>query len=159
MVRQSFFTINCQFKTNHQSSFLHMYVCMVSAHLNWISYTQLYLMFVWNKSIPIDYYHICFIVGMLSKSTGHVLWVSAVFYVLISLDTEVSETAVTAAANFVMVCCQQMALIAGGLLSEEVKRCKSGTFHVIVCAIIITVHCYSNCSSLLIYCVRARQRL
>ena len=63
---------------------------------------------------------IFFIVGMLRKSRGHVLQVSAVLHVLFSSDTdgyavseEVSEAAVTAAANFVMVCCQQTAFIAG----------------------------------------------
>ena len=74
------------------------------------------------------------------KSRGHVLWVSAVLHVLFSSGTEryvvseeVSEAAVTAAANFVMVSCQQTAFIAGqGLLSEEVERFKSGTFHIIV---------------------------
>ena len=104
---------------------------------------------------------IIFIVGMLSESRGHVLWVSAVFHVLFSSDTEgyavseeVSEAAVTTVAIFVMVSCQQTAFFAGrGLLSEEVERFKSGTFHIIVGAtVIITVHCYSNCGSLLIHC-------
>ena len=89
------------------------------------------------------------IVGLLSKSRGHVLRVSAVLHVLFSSDTEgytvseeVSEAAVTAAANFVMVSCQQMAFIAGrGLLSEEVERFKSGTFHMHNCG------CYNNKNS------------
>ena len=76
------------------------------------------------------------IAGMLSKSRGHVLRVSAVLHVLFCcteegfvIPEEVSENAVKAAANFVMVSCQQTAFIAGrGLLSEEVERFKCGMY-------------------------------
>jgi hypothetical protein len=100
-----------------------------------------------------------FIAGMLSKSRGHVLRVSAVLHVLFSSDTEgyavsseVSEAAVTAAANFVMVTCQQTAFIAGrGLLSEEVERFKTGMFHI---SIQLWVQQYS---SVLIHCIQSVQ--
>ena len=76
---------------------------------------------------------------MLNESRGHVLRVSAVLHVLFCSDEgfivseEVSERSVKAAANFVMVSCQQTAFIAGrGLLSEEVERFKSGMFHIIM---------------------------
>ena len=72
---------------------------------------------------------------MLSKSRGHVLRVAAVLHVLFhyketsdyTIPEEITESAVEAATNFVMVSCQQTAYIAGrGSLTEEVERFKSG---------------------------------
>jgi len=78
------------------------------------------------------------VIGMLSKSRGHILRVAAVTHVLFCLGSEdmytdipetISTAAVTAAINFVSVTCQQTAYIAGqGLLSEEIERYKSGKF-------------------------------
>ena len=74
---------------------------------------------------------------MLSKSRGHVLRVAAVLHVLFcyndasdyEVPEEITEAAVKAATNFIMVSCQQTAYIAGrGSLSEEVERFKSGMF-------------------------------
>ena len=74
---------------------------------------------------------------MLSKSRGHILRVAAVLHVLFcyndesdyEVPEEISESAVKAAINFVMISCQQTAYLAGrGSLSEEVERFKSGKF-------------------------------
>ena len=76
---------------------------------------------------------VCFVyyfTGMLSKSRGYVLRVAVVIHVLFCFNSEdliipeeVSESAVSAATNFVSVSCKQTAYIAGrGLLSEEVYR-------------------------------------
>ena len=71
---------------------------------------------------------------MIYEYIGYVLQVAVVLHVLFCLSFEeliilegVSESAVSAATNFVSVSCQQTAYIAGrGLLSEEVERFKSG---------------------------------
>lgn len=56
---------------------------------------------------------------MLSKSTGQILRVSVALHVLFHMENEdplpdtVSQAAIEAAINFVEVCCQQTAYIAG----------------------------------------------
>lgn len=56
---------------------------------------------------------------MLSKSTGQIIRVSVALHVLFHMENEdplpdtVSQAAIEAAINFVEVCCQQTAYIAG----------------------------------------------
>lgn len=72
---------------------------------------------------------------MLSKSRGQVLRVATILHVLFNIDTEgeplsseISETAVKAAVNFIQTACQQTAYIAGkGLIEDEVHQYKTGT--------------------------------
>jgi pyruvate/oxaloacetate carboxyltransferase len=66
---------------------------------------------------------------MLSKSRGQILRVAATLHVLFHMDTpsdipnEISEDALKAAVDFVDVCTQHVAHIAGrGLISEAVKE-------------------------------------
>jgi len=74
---------------------------------------------------------------MLSKSRGQVLRIATILHMLFSidsehqsLDSEVSETAVKAAVNFVQTACQQTAFIAGkGHIQEEVQAYKTGMLY------------------------------
>ena len=83
--------------------------------------------------------------GMLSKSMGQILRVSAALHVLfdtegdkenpITMDekTTVSALAIEAAIDFVEVCCQQTAHIAGrgniGNIGEELDLLETGDFN------------------------------
>ena len=65
---------------------------------------------------------------MLSKSKGQTLRVAASLHVLFQLGI-ISEEAVSAAINFVQLCCQQTAYMAGrGDIMEEVQTIKASTF-------------------------------
>lgn len=65
------------------------------------------------------FFQFCMSIGMLSKSKGQILRVSAVLHVLFHIDTPhnipetISEDAVKAADNFVDLCLQQAAYLAG----------------------------------------------
>ena len=71
---------------------------------------------------------------MLSKSKGQVLRVSAAFHFLFNinnfsteLSNEISEEAIIASINFVALCCQQTAFVAGrGNINEEIQLIKDG---------------------------------
>ena len=72
---------------------------------------------------------------MLSKSKGQVLRVAACLHALFHLGREegissvISEEALTAAINFVGVCCQQTAFMAGrGKIGEEIQIMKASKF-------------------------------
>lgn len=65
---------------------------------------------------------------MLSKSKGQVLRVAASFHNLFQIQNtnvlteEIDDGAITAAINFVEICCQQAAYIAGrGEIREEIE--------------------------------------
>ena len=69
---------------------------------------------------------------MLSKSKGQILRVAASLHVLFMLDngdklnTEVSDEAISASINFVALCCQQTAYMAGrGNIEEEIDIIKA----------------------------------
>ena len=59
------------------------------------------------------------IVGMLSKSMGQILRISAAMHILFHIDEDgplsniISDMAIDAAINFVEVCCQHTAYITG----------------------------------------------
>ena len=85
----------------------------------------------------------CLPVGMLSKSKGQILRVSAAFHVLFDISIseteeteitdEISEEAVTAAINFVQLCCQQTAYMAGrGKILEEIQIIKASTWSPVI---------------------------
>ena len=72
---------------------------------------------------------------MLSKSKGQVLRVAAAFHVLFSMGTKegilesISEEAVVAAIDFVGLCLQQAAFIAGrGEIAEEIQILETSMF-------------------------------
>lgn len=70
-------------------------------------------------------------VGMLSKSMGQILCVSAAMHTLLSMETEVcddiSQMAIDAAINFVEVCCQHTAFITGrGNIDDQLQNIDSG---------------------------------
>ena len=82
--------------------------------------------FVSCKHMPMTQ---CFsISGMLSKSRGQILRVAAVLHVLFHIDTpqaipkDISENALQAALDFVEVCNQHAAFLAGkGLISDAIE--------------------------------------
>ena len=72
---------------------------------------------------------------MLSKSKGQTLRVAASLHLLFQLGESqdmtsiISEKAVSAAINFVQLCCQQTAYMAGrGDITEEVQTIKASMF-------------------------------
>ena len=78
-------------------------------------------------------------VGMLSKSKGQILRVAAAFHILFAIGTsdeylsattdEISEEAIIAAINFVNLCCQHTAFMAGrGTIAGEIELIKSSMF-------------------------------
>ena len=74
-----------------------------------------------------------YFIGMLSKSKGQILRVAAVLHVLFHRDTplnipeNVSEEAVKAAVNFVDLCLQHAAYLAGrGDISEAIQALQPG---------------------------------
>ncbi len=73
-----------------------------------------------------------FHVGMISKSTGQILRVSAVMHALFNLEGEelgntITPAAIQAAIHFVEVCCQQTAYIVGrGELDKELSMVVQG---------------------------------
>ena len=73
------------------------------------------------------------LIGMLSKSMGQILRVSAALHVLFNIDgaeelsETISEMVVDTAVDFVEVCCQHAAYITGrGNLDEEVNFMETG---------------------------------
>ena len=69
------------------------------------------------------------LIGMLSKCTGQSLRVATCFHILFGNSTtnEVSSQAIEAAMNFVEVCCQQTAFIAGrGEIEKETEIIEAG---------------------------------
>ena len=73
------------------------------------------------------------IIGMLSKSKGQILRVSAVLHVLFHIDTPhnipetISEDAMKAADNFVDLCLQHAAYLAGrNTISEALDNIQEG---------------------------------
>ena len=85
------------------------------------------------SGVPI---HISIQTGILSKSRGQVLRLTAVMHMLFNIDNvdqpleeEVGELAVKAAVNFIQLACQQTAFIAGkGTLQEEMDKFKAGNY-------------------------------
>lgn len=74
----------------------------------------------------------CTLVGMLSKSMGQIIRVSAAMHVLFHLDNTdplpdvITDLAIKAAINFVEVCCQHTAYITGhGKIDEELETLES----------------------------------
>lgn len=70
-----------------------------------------------------------FLIGMLSKSRGQILRVAAVMHALFNLDTplaipdRISEAAIKAAKNFVELCNQHAAFLAGrGVISDPLSH-------------------------------------
>lgn len=76
-----------------------------------------------------------FFVGMLSKSMGQILRVSASMHILFHLGEDVtsstiSQTAIEAAVDLIEVCCQHTAYITGrGNLSQEQLDVQPGLHH------------------------------
>ena len=75
----------------------------------------------------------CLTLGMLSKSMGQILRISAAMHVLFHMDSEdplpevISESAIEAAIDFVEVCCQQTAYITGrGDIKNELDLIEAG---------------------------------
>lgn len=75
---------------------------------------------------------------MLSKSKGQILRVAAVLHVLFSLDyetpqdipSEISETALKAAEDFVTVCLKHTAYMAGrGGLNDAIKQAGASEYY------------------------------
>ena len=71
---------------------------------------------------------------MLSKSKGLILRVAGVLHVLFKLDTPddipdtISEQAIVAAQDFVDVCCQHTAFVAGrGDIQEAIQQLQLGS--------------------------------
>ena len=70
-----------------------------------------------------------YILGMLSKSMGQTLRISAAMHVLFSIDEDAPLPSIisNAAIDFVEVCCQHTAYITGrGLIHEEVESVNAG---------------------------------
>lgn len=70
-------------------------------------------------------------IGMLSKCTGQILRAATCFHILFGTGTtnEVSYQAIEAAMNFVEVCCQQTAFIAGrGQIEKEIEIIEAGSY-------------------------------
>ena len=81
---------------------------------------------------------------MLSKSKGQILRVSAAFHFLFGISSsnaedtdeqvppdQISEEAIIAAINFVELCCQQTAFMAGrGHVSDEIQFIKASMYSV-----------------------------
>ena len=80
--------------------------------------------------------HVCWCtlnIGMLSKSLGQILRVSAAMHILFHIDEEgplsdtISDMAIDAAIDFVEVCCQHTAYITGrGNLGQELDIVQAG---------------------------------
>ena len=74
---------------------------------------------------------------MLSKSKGQILRVAAALHALFHLgsmeevSTEISEDAITAAIDFVRLCCQQTG--GRGDISEEIQIIKSSMLYTCTC--------------------------
>ena len=71
--------------------------------------------------------------GMLSKSKGLILRVAGVLHILFQLDTPddipdtISELAIVASQDFVDVCCQHTAFVAGrGDIQEAIQQLQLG---------------------------------
>ena len=69
-----------------------------------------------------------YLIGMLSKSRGQILRVAAVMHALFYMDTplaipdHICEAAIKAAKNFVELCNQHAAFLAGrGIISESIE--------------------------------------
>ena len=84
-----------------------------------------------SESCLNSYIHI----GMLSKSKGQILRVAAAFHVLFAMGTEeelpenISEEAIIAAIDFVGLCLQQTAFMAGrGEIAEDIQILESSMF-------------------------------
>ena len=78
-----------------------------------------------------SYYYL--FIGMLSKSIGQIIRVSAVLHVLFNIDEEnqpstvISNMAIEAAIDFVEVCCQHTAYITGrGNIHQELEIVHAG---------------------------------
>ena len=72
-------------------------------------------------------------IGTLSKSMGQILRISAAMHVLFHMESEeelpsvITEQAISAAIDFVEVCCQHTAYLTGrGIIAEELKLLESG---------------------------------
>lgn len=79
-------------------------------------------------------------VGLLSKSMGQTLRVAASMHVLFRLEDEeplpstISDQAINAAIDFVEVCCQQTAYIAGrGKIHDEINLSRYGKISICAC--------------------------
>lgn len=70
-------------------------------------------------------------IGMLSKLSGQTLRVAACFHVLFGKsDAMISDEAIDVAMNFVDVCCQQTAYIAGrGEIDKEIELVVTGKLY------------------------------
>ena len=66
------------------------------------------------------------ILGMLSKSKGQVLSAfHCLFHQTTDVPDEISEGAIAASINFLGLCCQQTAFLAGrGIIGDEIKLIK-----------------------------------
>ena len=74
---------------------------------------------------------------MLSKSKGQILRVAAAFHILFNVGTpeeitdEISDEAIAASINFVGLCCQQTAFMAGrGQIEEEIQIIKASMLYI-----------------------------
>ncbi len=99
----------------------------------------------------------CPLVGTLSKSKGQILRVAAAFHILFEAASiedkddhedndedsqsgallEISEVAMLASINFVELCCQQTAFMAGrGNIGEDIELIKASTSVTVYIAVI-----------------------
>ena len=82
-------------------------------------------------------FYLLLFVGMLSKSKGQILRVATALHVLFhvgsydSISGEITEEAIAASVNFVGLCCQQTAYMAGrGDINEDIQIIKASMFSV-----------------------------
>ena len=85
-----------------------------------------------NSLLVIHYYNFT---GILSKSKGLILRVAAVMHVMFHLENpndlpnEISLNALEAAQDFVDMCCQHAAFMAGrGEIRDEIQQLQAGLF-------------------------------
>lgn len=87
------------------------------------------------QDTKLQYLYLCmtYLLGMLSKSLGQIIRVSAAMHVLFHLESKetvpdiISDAAIEAAIDFVEVCCQHTAYITGrGNINQELEYLQSG---------------------------------
>ena len=108
-----------------------------------------YHIFILNIFYTCIYFDLLLLLGMLSKSMGQILRVSAAMHLLFHIDKDdslpstITETAIKCAIDFVEVCCQHTAYLTGrGNIEQELKLIELGKY--CLCEIVppvILVHC------------------
>ena len=110
----------------------HEITCSAARHMLCTGYTH-------ERQLDLHVFVIATIAGMLSKSKGQILRVSAVLHVLFHLDTPlnipdiISEKAVKAADNFVDLCLQHAAFLGGrNKISEAIDDITEGIWNTLI---------------------------